>query len=88
MIKRSYLDVIHDILSVAINGKRKTHIMYKANLSYTQLNTYLRFLLDIGLLSEYKVDENITIYKTTKKGRTFIKEYCEIMKLLGLHADS
>jgi predicted transcriptional regulator len=34
-----------DILSIAAKGASKTRIMLKANLSFSQLNEYMSFLL-------------------------------------------
>ena len=35
-----------DILEIAKEGTLKTQIMYKANLSFTQLSDYLSFMLN------------------------------------------
>jgi len=59
-----------DILKIARGGKRKTHIMYKAKLSYSQLKVYLELLNDRGLL-----ESNNGFYCTTSKGLDFIKTY-------------
>jgi len=71
--RRDKHDIVLDILNVAKNGKRKTHIMYKAKLSYDQLKAYLGLLSDRGLL-----EENDGFYRTTSKGLDFIKTYEEI----------
>jgi predicted transcriptional regulator len=41
---RSRLEIIGNILGVAKYGAKKTHIMYRANLSYSQLQEYVGFL--------------------------------------------
>ncbi|MCD6509010.1 MAG: hypothetical protein J7L11_01270 [Thermoprotei archaeon] len=71
--RRSYLDIVHDILRVALGGARKTRIMYEANLSYRQLKEYLELLLSSRMLA-LRGDA----YHTTEKGRKFIKEYQEL----------
>ena len=79
------MKIINDILSVAKHGARKTHIMYRANLSYDQLNEYLTFLLDNGLIekeadSEY---EGAVIYKVSNKGRQFLERYSQLQDILA-----
>lgn len=68
---RNNLDIVRDILSVASVKTRKTKIMYKANLSYYQVQKYLHSLLEKDLLDH---DGN-SFYLITKKGRQFIKLY-------------
>ena len=70
---RNNLDIVRDILSVASVKTRKTKIMYKANLSYYQVQKYLNSLLENSLLNH---DGN-SFYLITKKGRQFIKLYDE-----------
>jgi len=71
--RRDKHDIVLDILKIARNGKRKTHIMYRAKLSYDQLKAYLELLNDRGLL-----ESNNGFYRTTSKGLDFIKTYEEI----------
>src|SRR5512136_1574964 len=52
--RRDKLRIIAEILEIAKNGTLKTQIMYKANLSFAQLNEYLKFMLKIRLME--KVD--------------------------------
>jgi predicted transcriptional regulator len=87
LLHRSKFDIIASILLAAKEGgAKKTHIMYKCNLSFKQLHTYLRFLTEIGLLRSVvgntKIDENSVMYETTKKGETFVKAYTNLNVLL------
>jgi len=79
--RRDRLYIIAEILAIAKDGSLKTQIMYRANLSFAQLNEYLNFLLKRELM---KVDtENVkTIYKTTSKGVKYLENYEEISNLL------
>ena len=43
--------IMADIMEIAREGALKTQIMYKANLSFTQLNNYIAFLLDKNLIT-------------------------------------
>ena len=51
-----------------MEGKAKTQVMYRATLSFKQLNDYLRLLLHANLL-EKKIEGRTTL-KTTEKGRS------------------
>ena len=79
--RRDRLYIIAEILQVAGEGTLKTQIMYKANLSFAQLNEYLSFLLETDLLKVIS-DEEKTIYKTTRKGIRYLQSYKEIRDLL------
>jgi len=72
---RSRTDIISEILKIADNGTSKTKIMYGAYLSYVQLKDYLKVLLENGLLA---YDEHKLQYKTTEKGRMFLKTYDKV----------
>jgi len=57
--------------------------MYKSNLSYSQLQRYLAFLVSIGLLDKENVG-GTEFFKLTKKGDDFLKEYQQIKRLLAV----
>lgn len=80
--RRDRLHIMAEVLGVTIDGALKTQIMYKANLSFAQLNEYLSLLLRLGLLKTRKKGQK-TIYKTTHKGVRYLKSYDEIRALLG-----
>jgi len=68
------------ILQAADEGAKKTHIMHQCNLSSRRLHAYLDLLLDMDFLESInlKKTENkgdSTLFKTTSKGKVFIKEY-------------
>jgi len=76
--KRERLQLIHDVLKVIQDGKRKpTHIMYKANLSHQMLNEYLEYLLSQGFIVG-KNSKKSKIYELTEKGHKYLKEYATI----------
>jgi len=69
------------ILSIAREGTLKTQIMYRANLSFAQLNEYLSFLQEIRLL-RVNSEEGRTTYKTTSKGIKYIETFSKVKDLL------
>lgn len=78
--KRSRMDIISDMLKI-IRGRegkiKPTHLMYKANLSHTQMNMYLEELTEKGLVGKNnngKVNEIII----TKKGNEFLVKYIQM----------
>ena len=73
--RRDRHDIVAEILKTARGGKIKTHIMYKAKLSYSQINEYLNLLVKKGFLENMTIKrkrQTITIYRTTKKGIEFL----------------
>ncbi len=68
---RNSLEIVHEILSIALAKVCKTRIMYKANLSYLQLENYLKALLGSSLLS-FDGDSG---YLTTNSGQEFLQLY-------------
>ena len=79
--RRDHLFIMAEILEVAMDGALKTQVMYRANLSFAQLNEYLRLMLDLKLLETSKNTERI-MYKTTSKGVRYLQSYREIRDLL------
>jgi predicted transcriptional regulator len=78
---RTRVEILASILHVADRGTLKTHIMYKANLSHRQLEKYLTFLQNEGLLAEFVDEESGTsMYKVTERGIEFLKEYTQLSK--------
>jgi predicted transcriptional regulator len=79
--RRDKLYIIAEILEIAKDGVLKTQIMYRANLSFTQLNDYLKFMLKNGLLDKVLLNDK-EVYRATVKGTTFLQRYHEITELL------
>jgi len=72
MKHRSRLAISAEVLRYAINGEKKTRLMYQANLSYDSVKEYLAMLTSNGLLT---FNAESDTYKTTRKGRTFLMKY-------------
>lgn len=70
-----------EILEIARPGTLKTQIMYKANLSFAQLNEYLKFMLKTSLLNKF-IANGKEIYGSTKKGEDFLHRHFELTELL------
>jgi len=80
--KRSDIDIMADILTKAKEDTIKTRIMYKCNLSYSQLKIYLSLLLKIGLLDSGSDERGNNQYKITSKGSEFLTVYSKLKSLM------
>lgn len=78
---RGRIDIIASIIMICTEEKRKTPIMYRANLSYDQVGRYVRELQEKELIEEVTIDGN-AFYRTTAKGRDFLKAYEKIEQIL------
>ena len=83
--RRSALDIISTILITAKQGNTKTRIMYKCNLSYTQLKNYIQLLQEIGFLDKQSsTDKKKKNFKSTYKGLKFLRKYAELNAIMTL----
>jgi predicted transcriptional regulator len=82
--KRSDIDIMANILSEANKGTKKTRIMYRCNLSHSQLQVYLQVLRDMGFLAFHSKKEGtkLNYFKTTSKGLKFIDAYRALKSLM------
>ena len=78
--RRSSIEVIADMLRLGEAGK--TEIMYSANMSYSQLQKYLNFLLQLGLINKVTVGNPIVTYRVTRKGLRLLKSIDSILEIL------
>ena len=78
---RGKIEIIGDILGVCLAGNAKrTHIMYRGNLSHDMLKSYTDELVNKGLV-ELEGDKGH--FKTTEKGKEFLSHYSKIRELLA-----
>jgi len=75
--KRSDADIMANILDEARKGAKKTHLMYRGNMSHKQLRVYLKLLLGLELLALHS-----NLYKTTAKGLKFLDAYHSLKALM------
>jgi len=80
------MEIMANILNEAYGGAKKTRIMYRCNLSFKQLNTYLDLLIEMKLLkltfAKTETNEDLRQYETTRKGQAFIKAYEDLSYLM------
>jgi predicted transcriptional regulator len=71
--RRSRIDIATDILRLAMNGAKKTHIVSEANLNFNIVQKYLEMLNEKELIRH----EN-GLFITTNKGKVFQKIASEL----------
>jgi predicted transcriptional regulator len=78
---RGKIQIMGDVLALGTAGIKKTHIMYRANLSYEQVHMYLAELMEKRLVVQDISDDGV-VYRTTDKGREFLQYYNRITEFL------
>lgn len=84
--RRDQLCIMADILEITKKVTLKTQVMYRANLSFTQLNDYLSFLLNTKLISQ-TISEGKEGYKITESGLNFLHKHGELIRLIKSRTD-
>jgi len=75
--RRSEFEIMSKLLDLSKSGAKKTELLYQANLSYTQLKSYLSFLIEKGIIVTIEVKNNGNngvLYKLTDKGNNFLDD--------------
>jgi len=80
--RRSSLEIIADMLRLGEAGK--TEIMYSVNMSYFQLQKYLKFLLDRDLIDRVALGNPSVTYRVTKKGLNVLKSIDSVLEALEI----
>lgn len=81
--RRSDIEISAAILRVARGGARKSHIVYKANLNFKTIRTYLDRLRDSGLISGPM--EGKRLYWTTEKGIEYLSHFEGFQDYINWH---
>ena len=85
--RRSNIEIIAEMLKVGENGAGKTKIMYNANLSYTQIQKYLGFLLSEGFIGKMEMGNPSVTYRVTESGLKLLESIDNLMEMLKLNED-
>ena len=81
--RRSNIEIISEMLRIGADGAGKTEIMYSANMSYRQLQKYLKFMISQGLIDQIEVENPSITFIVTEKGhglRRSIETVLEVLK--------
>ena len=81
--RRSNIEIIADMLRIGENGAGKTEIMYSANMSYSQIQKYLEYLVVQGFISKVRMDDTFIAYQVTESGLKLLKAIETLMAMLA-----
>jgi len=82
--RRSSIEIIADMLKVGESGAGKTRLMYNANLSYSQIQKYLGFLLSHGFIDRIEVGNPSVTYQVTESGLKLLELIHDLQEMLGV----
>ena len=80
--RRSNIEIIADMLRVGENGAGKTEIMYTANMSYSQIQKYLEYLVNQGFVNKVSMDNTMIAYQVTDNGLRLLKAIDTLLAML------
>jgi predicted transcriptional regulator len=81
--RRSNIEIIAEMLRIGENGAGKTEIMYNANMSYSQIQKYLGFLISHDFINKIHVGNPCVTYQITDSGVKLLKSIESVIELLG-----
>ena len=81
--KRGRLTILYELLTILQTGPvKKTHLMYRANVSHDPLHKFLAVLLTKDLCTEERRDGH-SEYRITARGRRFVHEFQRIQAMFN-----
>jgi len=75
--RRSRMEICARILETILEEEgalTKTYVMYRANISFKQLQKYLSLLLELEMIRIAR-KENSAFYEATEKGKLFLESF-------------
>ncbi len=85
--RRSNIEIIADMLRVGENGAGKTEIMYSANMSYSQIQKYLNYLVSQGFIGKVEMGNPVVTYQLTDSGLKLLKTIDNLIEMLGMNEE-
>jgi predicted transcriptional regulator len=80
--RRSDIKIIADMLRAGEKGAGKTEIMYSANMSFSQIQKYLEYLVNQGFIHKVDMDNTLTAYQVTDTGMKLLKAIDNLLSML------
>ena len=82
--RRSSIEIIAEMLKVGENGAGKTRIMYGANMSYSQIQKYLGFLIGHEFVDKVQIGNPSVTYRVTDSGLKLLNSINSVLEMLGM----
>ena len=70
------------MLRIGEKGAGKTEIMYTANMSYSQIQKYLDYLVNQGFINKVSLDGTMIAYQVTESGLKLLKAIDTLINML------
>lgn len=70
------------MLRVGEKGAGKTEIMYTANMSYSQIQKYLQYLVAHGFINKVELDKTAIAYQVTDSGLKLLKAIDNLIAMM------
>jgi predicted transcriptional regulator len=80
--RRSDIKIIADMLRVGEKGAGKTEIMYTANMSYSQIQKYLEYLVNQDFIHKVDMDKTMIAYQVTDSGLKLLKAIDNLIAMM------
>lgn len=78
---RFFFDIVADILRACNGTVGRTFLMYRCNMSFSQLSDYLKLILDAHLI-ETRNERPHLLFKISHKGKRFLEVYENLKALM------
>jgi len=75
-MNRDKYNILVDILAQSLYGTKKTHILFKCNLSHRQLTKYLN-----DLQRKHMIEQEELLWRTTEKGVDFLRHCQKVIEM-------
>jgi len=81
---RNRMEIVANLLTIAKTGALKTHLMYRANLSYMMVTDYLKFLQGAELIKETFDPSGTKVFQTTSRGLRYLQVYDSLQSITAI----
>jgi predicted transcriptional regulator len=80
--RRSDIKIIADMLRIGEKGAGKTEIMYSANMSFSQIQKYLDYLVNQGFIHKVDIDNTMRAYQVTESGKKLLQAIDNLISMM------
>jgi|TARA_B100002003_G_C13934393_1_gene453802 predicted transcriptional regulator len=84
-LRRSDIEIKADVLRVSKNGAGKIKIMYHTDMSHSQAQKYLWFLINQDFLIRMVAGKSRVVYYATDRGNKLLESIDHLTEIYGLY---